>query len=797
MAFNCPAGTARHLIELGVLLLTDAKRIAIAAVTLALVVFAGWQLAGWGGPEATRVGAAVGAAFASALAFGGATRAASKARGRQRAAWICLACGVSGWLVADVYRMCVTLSDTGRELAPWSTVMEHLVLALGVGVGAVIVPIGRGRSGLRVLLDGVVVATALYLVAWVLVIDDLAADASTDLRFAFYIAIVIADMAMIAISAMGLVRARPGLRLSPGLLMAAMIALGLTDAQVLYRYLRGVDTGTLHLGWTTAMCLVGLAGLVSRRQPAPSTRPAPRPSRLSLWLPYLPVPLAVSLGAMQLWTGDGANGYLLIPGLILIFSALARQMTLLAENHRLLETVAGLAMRDPLTGLANRALFSDRLAEAVNVRQASGTQVAVLLIDIDDFKFVNDSLGHSAGDAMLTAVGGRIRASTGVKDVVARIGGDEFAVLIEDTPEAAALAAEQIVGAFDEPVVVDDRPLYMRISVGMATASAPEDGDVSADELLRRADLAMYSAKRRHTGGVQDFTPTMSHDPAQFHLPQRKQSAERNSLSSRMQLLAELRRAIDERRLEFAYQPKVSLSTGEIVGVEALLRWPHRTLGMLEPDDFLPLIREYGLLEHLTNMVLPMAIRDAAGWYGSGLNIPVAVNLSTPSLSDESLPDRVESLLAEHNLPAEALTIEITEDVLLASVVRARSALDRLQEQGVRIAIDDFGSGFATMSYLRDLPVDELKLDRQFVTPILSDIRSATIVRSIVALADAFGIASVAEGVEDAGTAQRLREYGCGYAQGHYFSPPVPTAAIRLGIWGSKLTDIRTVPSAP
>ena len=264
-----------------------------------------------------------------------------------------------------------------------------------------------------------------------------------------------------------------------------------------------------------------------------------------------------------------------------------------------------------------------------------------------------------------------------------------------------------------------------------------------------------------------------------------------------MRLLAELRSAVDEGRLELVYQPKLSLSTGAVVGVEALLRWPHPRFGLLEPDDFLPMIREHGLIAPVMNLVLSLAVADTARWYAAGLSIPVAVNLSTPSLNDESLADRVEAVLAEHNMPAETLTIEITEDALLASVVRARNVLDRLRQNGVRVAIDDFGSGFSSMRYLRDLPIDELKIDRQFVAPILRDERSATIVRSVIELADGLRISSVAEGVENAETAHRLREFGCDLVQGHYFSPPVPAAAIRLGIWGSTLTDSRITSATP
>jgi diguanylate cyclase len=448
---------------------------------------------------------------------------------------------------------------------------------------------------------------------------------------------------------------------------------------------------------------------------------------------------------------------------------------LIDENRQLLATVAEMALRDPLTDLANRALFHDRLAHAIELRGRTGAPVGVLVADLDDFKLVNDSLGHPVGDELLRGVGDRIQSVVRPGDTVARLGGDEFAILVEDTPAVAEQIAERVVQAMGEPFLVDGRSVDMRLSIGLATAAG--DAEISAEELFTRADLAMYSAKRAHVG-TRSFTPDMRQDATELNLPSQQDRAGCRSNVARIEFLADLRRAVDDGELDLVYQPKVNLQTWAAVGAEALVRWPHPELGLLEPADFLPLARENGLMEALTDFVLDRALADAAGWLAAGVDMPVAVNVSAPSLNDAGLPGRVLSMLARHGLSPATLTVEITEDVLVSSVVQVRTVLEELRDSGVRVAIDDFGSGYAAMTYLHELPVDELKLDRQFVMPIVHDERAASIVLSVVHLANEFGLTCVAEGVEDRATADLLNTYGCGYAQGHYFSRPVSAEAI-------------------
>ncbi|GLP78949.1 putative bifunctional diguanylate cyclase/phosphodiesterase [Mycobacterium antarcticum] len=759
---------------------TSLRTLVIAVATALLVVFATWQLAGWGGPETGyRVGL-VGLVLSGAFATGCALSAGFRTTGQNRVASSCLAVGSAGWFTGAAANLYFHQAGPTSALAVTIFGATFLLLPLSVCAAAVLVPRGGVRYGVRLLLDGVITATSLFVVSWGVVLRDLY-DVTDDARHPSVLTIthVFADVAMITIAVMFLARSRGGVRVSSLLATAGMVTISVSDAAFLYLSAAGDRTwSVIHLGWVGGMYLIGLCGLATPG--APPAHPLPdfrAPTWVSLWLPYLPVPFAVVIGANDLRTGPSPT--VLLAALVIILAALTRQFLLLAENRRLIGTVAEMALRDPLTGLANRALFTDRLAHAMALRERNGTPVGVLLADLDDFKLVNDGLGHPVGDDVLRSVADRIQDSVRRGDTVARVGGDEFGILVEDTPVIVDEIAERVVRAFDEPFVIEDRLVYMRLSIGLATAAGHLD--VSAEELFKRADLAMYSAKRAHVG-ARAFTPDMRLNVTELNLPSQPTKIGRRGGLARIQFLGDLRRAIDERELDLVYQPIFSLTTGAAVGVEALIRWPHPEFGLLEPADFLPLVRENGLMEVVTDLVLDRAVEDATGWQAAGIDLPVAINLSAPSLNDEELPARVSATLAARGMSPSSLTVEITEDLLMSSVVRARTVLDRLRESGVRVAIDDFGSGYAAMTYLHELPVDELKLDRQFIAPILHDERAAAIVRSVLELARDFGLTSVAEGIENEATAELLKSFGCGFAQGHYFSPPVPAQAIRLGV---------------
>ncbi len=412
------------------------------------------------------------------------------------------------------------------------------------------------------------------------------------------------------------------------------------------------------------------------------------------------------------------------------------------------------ATTDDLTGLLNRRGFSTE-AEAMLLDGGAGRGAALLLADLDGFKEVNDSLGHHAGDEVLRSVTSRILAEAAIGgNVIGRLGGDEFAVLLPETRvEAASELAARLRRALSLPVEVEGTQVAMTASIGIA--SAPRDG-TDPSSLLRRADIAMYRAKTDHLGLVA-FDPLV--DLAGEHSLQR---------------IAELRLAIEGGELVLHYQPKIALHDGHVEGVEALVRWERPGIGLVYPDAFLPLANRAGLMHALTEAVLQEATAQSVAWRAHGIVLPIAVNLPASALIDETLPGHIGALLRAHGLPGSALQVEITEEALLRDRTRAQPVLGNLRALGVQVSIDDYGTGYSSLIYLRELVVDEVKIDRSFVMPMLLDDRSASIVRSTIELAHALGLRVVAEGIEAAEVAEVLTQFRCDTAQGYHWSRPLP-----------------------
>ena len=413
------------------------------------------------------------------------------------------------------------------------------------------------------------------------------------------------------------------------------------------------------------------------------------------------------------------------------------------------------ALHDALTGLANRMLFRDRIDHAINAAKRGGTRAAVLVMDLDRFKDVNDSLGHAAGDELLVELSARLARVLRATDTVARLGGDEFGLLLTDAevPKDVLAAVERVRQAIEEPVVVQGLPLSVEASIGIALF--PDDGG-DVDTLLQRADVAMYNAKEENSGFAFYAADRAAQDPA------------------RVTLVAELRRALEERELTLFYQPKALLDNGEVHSVEALLRWRHPVRGLVPPDDFIPLAQGTGLIKPLTLYVIDEALRQARAWREEGLALSIAVNLSTRNLLDVNFPDQVAELLERQEVGAEVLQFEITESTMLADPVRTRAILERLSAMGIRLSIDDFGTGYSSLAYLKRLPVSEIKIDRSFVMNMDQDEDDATIVRSTIDLGRNLGLTVVAEGVESRSIWDRLRTLGCTVAQGYFLTRLVP-----------------------
>jgi diguanylate cyclase (GGDEF)-like protein len=465
-----------------------------------------------------------------------------------------------------------------------------------------------------------------------------------------------------------------------------------------------------------------------------------------------------------------------------MLATIEQQTDEINQFPRRLDQLARQAFRDPLTGLPNRALFMDRLSHALTRTERRGEQLAVLFLDLDRFKVVNDSLGHSVGDQLLIGVSQRLSACLRPEDTIARLGGDEFAILLEDVKDdkAPTAVADRLTSELQQPFAVEGREVVITISIGIAMSTARR---ITPEDILRDADLAMYHAKGKGKARYEIFDKSMN-APAQ----------------ERLDLELDLRNAVTREEFTLHYQPVVDLLTGRITEVEALVRWRHPQRGLLFPADFVDLSEETGLIVPLGHWVLHEACRQTRQWQlaAPGTSLTISVNLSARQLQQPALVEEIAAVLQDTRLDPGALRLEITETVVMHDAPTTLAKLEALKALGVQLAIDDFGTGYSSLGYLKRFPVDTLKIDRSFVKGIGGDVEDSAIVRAVITVAKSLNLSVTAEGIETAEQLEQLRALGCDHGQGYFFAKPlasdrVPALLLATSPWGARHADGATV----
>lgn len=671
--------------------------------------------------------------------------AAALAWPERRGSTLCLAAGVALWASGSVV---LNSAGTPSEIS-FPAPGEWLFLAAYSGLAGFVIFTGHGRWGGSVTswLDALVACGGAVTLAGAVVVtpvSDLFARQGVPLLVALTYPLV--DLVLVALLLGQLVgRSRP-MDLRSGLIGAGLVLLTVADVSLVRNLARGTYSygPVLDVTWLVAFLLLASAACREPRERAEAR--APRAFAATSMI----VAEVVALVVLVFQPSGSARPYVVIPAAVTLLAAGARLAQALrvargaAEAYRLSRT-------DDLTGLPNRRAVTARVDGAIQ----DGERLGLLLLDLDGFKEINDSLGHAAGDLMLTIVANRLRQALPSRTLVTRLGGDEFAIVVPDADPARLLdLARDVIDVVRKPARVDGLELQLDGSVGV-TVTEPED--VASGDLLRRADVAMYQAKTGRTGAL-------------------LYDAARDDFSrQRLTVAEDLRRALVSGQLEVWYQPQVEARTQRLVALEALLRWRHPTDGLVAPGVFLPVARRAGLMTTLSQFVVDRVIDDLTRWRAEGLPIVAAVNLAPPELLGGVVLQAMFDRLHEAGLPPDSLVVEVTEDSFLAEPERARDVIMQIRAHGVQVSIDDYGTGFSSLSYLRDLPVHELKIDRSFVAAVLSDPRSAMIVATTRQMAHGLGLRCVAEGVEDESTLQVLVELGMDLVQGFHIARPMPS----------------------
>ncbi|HEY8301890.1 MAG TPA: EAL domain-containing protein [Jatrophihabitans sp.] len=736
-----------------------------AALAIGIVLVAGFAVVlriAPGGPFVTQAFDDIGEAVAAALGAAACLWRAARSAGRWRLSWAFLGSGLAAWSLGECVWSYYEVFAGSEVPFPSLADAGYLLFPVCCLIGLFVRPSAAfvGRARLRVLLDGAMVVASLFILSWASALGAVYhAGAQNTFGLVVSLAYPASDLMLITVVVLVASRAR----LDAGLVLLAGGLLSMAVADSAFAYL--VAAGTYGTGaftdvaWVAAFLAIGVSALF------PVDAAAARSGRVEGSAVALAVPyLLVIAGTAALFVGIVRNldtPVTLAVELVAIGALLLRQLIVVLDNRRLTQDVMAQqeelthrAFHDPLTGLANRALFFDRVSHALDLRRRVLRPVSVIFVDLDDFKSVNDAFGHETGDVVLTEVAGRLAATCRTGDTVARLGGDEFAVLLEDAGDPE-LAAQRLLAALRSPVRVGDRLVPVCASVGSTTLDADAEID-DTRELLRQADLAMYAAKRSGKNTVVSYLPSL-------------RSAGEDDLERRIALHADVAAA----RIGTVFQPIVWTASGELFAMEALARWQFRGQPV-SPAEFIPLADRGGFLDELDLVVAgrAMALADALPYRGSAVLVSTNVGLRHHSAD---LVGRLTELLASSPVHPSRLVVEVSEQDALDDA-DSGATLALLRESGVRIAIDDFGIGYSNLARLEALRPDILKLDRSFVAPLASGLRGVLLGR-VVELAHDLGAIVVAEGVETEVQREILAELGCDALQGFLIAPPAEYVA--------------------
>jgi diguanylate cyclase len=738
-----------------------------AAMAGLLLIYAGWQLLHWPAGHRTLIGdlffypvsaAAIGAALAAA------NRCADQPR--LRSAWRLLALGSASYLVADI-------AQTFYELAgskPYPSVADGFYLLLYPLLlwGLLRFSVGRRAltEGVRLTLDIAIVAIGGAVVVIYVVLGPTVVTSGPDpLQTAFSIAYPVGDMILLVGLGSALLR-RVAPSSSRSLQFMAIGLLAFTAGDLVYGYitLHGTYSGgdPVDSLWMVAIALWAVAAAAQAAPgPAVESDDEPRRSRAS-WPPFIAVTVVFGLLVFSQRNDTLLPNVTLVIAAVLV-TALVSIRQFLAQKD-LLQTqgrLSYMSLHDALTGLPNRALVIDRAEQMLARARRSEMPVAALYVDIDGFKHVNDSLGHAAGDELLRVVAARLCGVIRGADTVGRLGGDEFVVLLQDLTFDAGpeLVAERICDVLSQQIELADtelRTLSVTTSVGIALGQRG-----TADDLLRDADLALYEAKGAGKNRWVTFESRMQ-----------------TVAQDRLALELDLKEALDRDQFFLLYQPTFDLQSETITAVEALIRWRHPVRGVVSPDSFIPLAEETGLIVPIGQWVLRTACEQAAAWHRQGRSIGLSVNVSARQLDNDAIVHDVADALATTELDPGSLTLEITETTLMHDAESAAQTLRELKIQGVRIAIDDFGTGYSSLAYLRQFPVDALKIDRSFISGIAASHESEALIHTLVQLGKTLGLETLGEGIEEQSQLEHLQREQCDSGQGFLFARPLEREAI-------------------